>query len=135
MGGVLDIIDSLLFSAPAFLFVHELYTDYIAIMKPSSLAILGSTGSIGLNTLRVVDHNPQLFQVRALSAYNNFKLLESQIKKYKPAHVAVGEEGLAHFKKMGIKGVKFYPIEDCGQLASLTEVDVVVLAMSGVGAA
>ena len=66
-------------------------------MKTCSLAILGSTGSIGLNTLKVVDHNPQRFQVVALSAYNNFKLLESQIRKYKPSHVAVGAEGLSSF--------------------------------------
>ena len=85
-------------------------------MKPRSLAILGSTGSIGLNTLKVVDHNPQRFQVKALSAYNNFKLLERQIRKYKPSHVAVGLEGLAYFKSIGIKGVKFYPSEDCAQI-------------------
>ena len=66
-------------------------------MKPCRIAILGSTGSIGLNTLKVVDHNPRRFQVVALSAYNNFKLLESQIRKYKPSHVAVGEEGLGLF--------------------------------------
>jgi 1-deoxy-D-xylulose-5-phosphate reductoisomerase len=100
-------------------------------MKPSSLAILGSTGSIGLNTLKVVDQNPQRFQVKALSAYNNFKLLESQIKKYKPSHVAVGPQGLAYFKRIGMKGVKFYPAQDCAQIASLKEVDVVVLAMRG----
>jgi len=100
-------------------------------MKPRSLAILGSTGSIGLNTLKVVDYNPQHFQVKALSAYNNFKLLERQIKKYKPSHVAVGVEGLAYFKSIGIKGVKFYPTRDCAQIASLKEVDVVVLAMRG----
>jgi 1-deoxy-D-xylulose-5-phosphate reductoisomerase len=103
-------------------------------MKPRSLAILGSTGSIGLNTLKVVDYNPQRFQVKALSAYNNFKLLESQIRKYKPSHVAVGVKGLAHFKNIGIRGVKFYSSQDCARIASLKEVDVVVLAMSGVGA-
>jgi 1-deoxy-D-xylulose-5-phosphate reductoisomerase len=103
-------------------------------MKSSSIAILGSTGSIGLNTLKVVDNHPRRFQVVALSAYNNFKLLESQIRKYKPSHVAVGIEGLAHFKSIGIKGVKFYSSQDCSQLASLKEVDVVVLSMSGVGA-
>lgn len=100
-------------------------------MKPSSLAILGSTGSIGLNTLKVVDHNPQRFQVKALSAHHNFKLLERQIRKYKPSHVAVGIEGLAHFKSIGIKGVKFYSSEDCARIASLKEVDVVVLAIRG----
>jgi 1-deoxy-D-xylulose-5-phosphate reductoisomerase len=103
-------------------------------MKPVSLAILGSTGSIGLNTLKVVDYNPQHFKVAALSAYNNFKLLEGQIKKYKPSHVAVGVEGLAHFKSIGIKGVKFYPSEDCARIASLKEVDVVVLAIRGASA-
>ena len=100
-------------------------------MKPRSLAILGSTGSIGLNTLKVVDHNPQHFQVKALSAYNNFKLLERQIRKYKPSHVAIGPEGLAHFKSIGIKGVRFYSSKDCARIASLKEVDVVVLAMRG----
>jgi len=103
-------------------------------MKPCQLAILGSTGSIGLNTLKVVDHNPRRFRVKALSANNNFQLLEEQIKKYKPTHVAVGKEGLDHFKSRGIKGVKFYPVENCCQLASLKEVDVVVLAMCGTGA-
>ena len=103
-------------------------------MKPCSLAILGSTGSIGLNTLKVVDQNPQHFKVKALSAFNNFKLLKVQIKKYKPSHVAVGKEGLAYFRSIGLKGVKFYPVEDCAQLASLKEVDTVVLAMSGTGA-
>ncbi len=100
-------------------------------MKPCRVAILGSTGSIGLNTLKVVDYNPRHFQVAALSAYNNFKLLESQIRKYKPSHVAVGEEGLAHFKSIGIRGVKFYPSKDCARIASLKEVDVVVLAIRG----
>jgi 1-deoxy-D-xylulose-5-phosphate reductoisomerase len=103
-------------------------------MKPRLLAILGSTGSIGLNTLKVVDHNPQHFQVKALSAYNNFKLLERQIRKYKPSHVAVGIKGLAYFKSAGIKGVKFYPSEDCARIASLKEVDVVVLAIRGASA-
>lgn len=100
-------------------------------MKPCGIAILGSTGSIGLNTLKVVDHNPQRFQVKALSAYSNFKLLEEQIRKYKPSHVAVGPQGLDHFKSTGIKGVKFYPIGDCAQIVSLKQVDVVVLGQRG----
>jgi 1-deoxy-D-xylulose-5-phosphate reductoisomerase len=103
-------------------------------MKPRRIAILGSTGSIGLNTLKVVDQHPRRFKVVGLSAYNNFKLLESQIRKYKPSHVAIGQEGLDHFKDIGIKGVKFYPSRDCAHIAALKEVDVVVLAMSGVGA-
>jgi 1-deoxy-D-xylulose-5-phosphate reductoisomerase len=93
------------------------------------IAILGSTGSIGLNTLKVIDHNPGRFQVVALTACNNFKLLEEQIKKYKPKHVAVGELGLAYFKRIRPKGVKFYSLKDSAQIASLKEVDTVVIAM------
>ncbi|MDE2027778.1 MAG: 1-deoxy-D-xylulose-5-phosphate reductoisomerase [Candidatus Omnitrophica bacterium] len=103
-------------------------------MKPCCVAILGSTGSIGVNALKVVDQHPQAFRVIALSAYNNFKLLEAQIRKYRPAYVAVGAQGLAHFKKTGLKGIKFYKIEDCAQLASLSQVDVVVLGMRGTSA-
>ena len=103
-------------------------------MKPRKLAILGSTGSIGLNTLKVVEKHPTSFKVIALSANHNFKLLESQIERYKPSYVAVGDEGLTYFKKTGIKGVKFFSVKDCAELASLNEVDVVVLGMSGTGA-
>ncbi|MDE2009958.1 MAG: 1-deoxy-D-xylulose-5-phosphate reductoisomerase [Candidatus Omnitrophica bacterium] len=103
-------------------------------MKPCRIAILGSTGSIGLNTLKVVDQHPQRFQVKVLSAHNNFKLLEGQIKKYRPGHVAVGPEGLAYFLKAGFKGIKFYPGKDCSGLAALPDVDVVVLAMRGTSA-
>ncbi len=103
-------------------------------MSICRIAILGSSGSIGLNTLKVVDRHPDRFQVKALSAYNNFKLLEAQIKKYKPSFVAVGQEGLAYFKKRGIKGIKFYPVEDCAEIASARQVDAVVLAMRGTAA-
>ena len=103
-------------------------------MTPLRIAILGSTGSIGLNTLKVVDQNPHRFQVVALSANNNFKLLETQIRKYKPSHVAVGKEGLVYFKKTAIKGIKYYPVEDCRELVTLKDVDLIVLAMSGTGA-
>lgn len=100
-------------------------------MKPCRIALLGSTGSIGLNTLKVVDHDPRRFQVVALSAFSNFKLLERQIRKYKPLYVAIGEQGMAYFRDRGIRGVTFYPVGECARIASLRDVDVVVLAMRG----
>src|SRR5690348_15909851 len=100
-------------------------------MTKRRIALLGSTGSIGVNTLKVIDRHPGRFEVAALSAYNNFQLLQAQIKKYRPSHVAVGPQGLEHFRRTGLKGVKLWPIEECSQLASLKNVDVVVLAMSG----
>ena len=61
------------------------------------LSILGSTGSIGKNTLEVVSRNPGKFKVVGLAAGNNIDLLESQIKKFSPEVVAVADGMLALF--------------------------------------
>lgn len=56
------------------------------------IAILGSTGSIGTQTLDIVDQNPEDLQVVALAAGSNITLLEQQARKYKPVFVAVWDE-------------------------------------------
>ena len=48
------------------------------------LAILGSTGSIGRQTLEVVDEYPQQFEVYLITANNNIDLLIEQARKYRP---------------------------------------------------
>lgn len=55
------------------------------------IAILGSTGSIGTQTLEIVDEQGDL-EVVALSAGGNIKLLEEQMRKYRPKYVSVWEE-------------------------------------------
>ncbi|MBQ7925349.1 MAG: 1-deoxy-D-xylulose-5-phosphate reductoisomerase, partial [Lachnospiraceae bacterium] len=47
------------------------------------IAVLGSTGSIGTQTLEIVRNNPQL-QVVALAAGNNVDMLEQQIREFRP---------------------------------------------------
>jgi 1-deoxy-D-xylulose-5-phosphate reductoisomerase len=65
-----------------------------------NLAILGSTGSIGVNALKVVSAHPERFRVIALSAGKNIELLRHQIEIFKPKAVAVLNESLAQiFKK------------------------------------
>ena len=49
------------------------------------LCILGSTGSVGTNTLRVVENLPDHFRVVALSAGNNLDLLADQIVRFNPS--------------------------------------------------
>jgi len=56
---------------------------------PRRLAILGSTGSIGCNVLRVVDELPGRFQVVALAAGGNLEGLVEQVRRYRPELVAV----------------------------------------------
>ena len=55
------------------------------------LCILGSTGSIGQNCLRVVDSLPGRFQVVALSAGKNLENLAGQVVKHHPRIVVVGQ--------------------------------------------
>jgi 1-deoxy-D-xylulose-5-phosphate reductoisomerase len=63
-------------------------------MSPRTLTVLGSTGSIGTNTLDVVRQNPERFRVFALAAGRNLEALANQIKEFRPA-VAVIEDPAA----------------------------------------
>ncbi|OHB79314.1 MAG: 1-deoxy-D-xylulose-5-phosphate reductoisomerase [Planctomycetes bacterium RBG_16_55_9] len=53
------------------------------------IAILGSTGSIGRNALRVIESLGPQYQIAALSAHSNVPLLAEQVRRYKPEFVAV----------------------------------------------
>jgi len=53
------------------------------------IAILGSTGSIGKNALRVIESLGGDYEVAALSAHNNIKLLAEQVGKFRPGTVVL----------------------------------------------
>jgi len=57
-----------------------------------AITILGSTGSIGTQTLDIVTHNPDKFRVVGLAAGSNVSLLAKQIRAFKPEIVALGNE-------------------------------------------
>lgn len=59
------------------------------------LAIIGSTGSIGTQTLSMVSRYPELFTIGALTAGNNAMLLTEQARRYRPRMVVIGNE--AHY--------------------------------------
>ena len=48
------------------------------------ISILGSTGSVGLNSLSIIDKRQDLFKLNLLSANKNYSLICKQIKKYNP---------------------------------------------------
>ncbi|MBT3455109.1 MAG: 1-deoxy-D-xylulose-5-phosphate reductoisomerase, partial [Lentimicrobiaceae bacterium] len=54
------------------------------------VAVLGSTGSIGTQTLQVIDSHNDLFEVELLTAFNNSKLLIEQAIQYEPNVVVIG---------------------------------------------
>ncbi|QQR92167.1 MAG: 1-deoxy-D-xylulose-5-phosphate reductoisomerase [Candidatus Iainarchaeum archaeon] len=68
------------------------------------IGILGSTGSIGTQTLNVVDQHTDLFSVKVLSANGSIDLLSEQIKKYKPEAVCLIDETKADVLRQKMKG-------------------------------
>ena len=71
--------------------------------KKKQLAILGSTGSIGTQTLDIVKNNPDLFKVFLLSAHSNHMLLFDQAKKFKPKYVVINTTVGYEFLKKNLK--------------------------------
>ncbi|MCX8126071.1 MAG: 1-deoxy-D-xylulose-5-phosphate reductoisomerase, partial [Dehalococcoidia bacterium] len=86
------------------------------------LVILGSTGSIGRQTLEVVRTFPDRFQVIGLAAGRNRRLLTSQVNEFKPKLVS-------SFSTVGLPpGVRVVSMEE---MATAIEADLVVVATSG----
>ena len=97
-----------------------------------NVVILGSTGSIGINTLKVIDRFPDCFKVIGLTAYNNIQLLEKQIDKYAPSHVAVGSRGIDYLKNRINGRTRVWDVgSEISQLVTLPSVDIVIIGMSG----
>ncbi len=65
---------------------------------PRTIAILGSTGSIGCSTIDVVERNPNDYAVDALTAQSNVDRLIEQCRKLKPRYAAIGDE--KHYAKL-----------------------------------
>jgi len=99
------------------------------------IAILGSTGSIGLTSLKVIEAHPEEYQVIALVAGKNLDLLEKQIRKFHPKGAALLEPDLAEELKGRLgrnSGTEIYSgNEGVNRLAAMEEVDTVISAMAG----
>ena len=97
------------------------------------IAILGSTGSIGTQTLEIVDENNDL-SVTALAAGSNMELLEKQIRKYRPALAAVWSEEKARQLKERVADLPVEVLSGMDGLlaaASQGDADMVVTAVVG----
>lgn len=96
------------------------------------IVLLGSTGSIGRQTLEVVDEQEDI-EVVGLSANTSIDLLEAQINQFNPKCVAVMNVAKANElrKRVGHKVEVLEGIEGLCDLATLPEVDIVVTAVVG----
>ncbi|MBO8480503.1 MAG: 1-deoxy-D-xylulose-5-phosphate reductoisomerase [Bacteroidetes bacterium] len=103
-------------------------------MKKRRIAILGSTGSIGTQTLDVVRRHPDLFEVELISARSSVDLLVRQAVEFNAANVVICDE--ARYREVAETlqphGVKVWAgIDSLCQLVRQPEVDIVVGAMVG----
>ena len=103
-------------------------------MNKKGVAILGSTGSIGTQALEVVFEHENLFDVRVLTANNNYRLLIEQAKTFKPNSVVITNEN--HYEAVNNTlsplGIKVYAGKSslC-DVVSEESIDVVLTALVG----
>lgn len=98
------------------------------------IAILGSTGSIGTQTLDIVSQNPDDLHVVAMSCGSNIDLFEKQIRKYRPSLVSVGNEKLANDLKTRLSDIDIdirYGMDGLIAVATAEDADTVVTAVVG----
>lgn len=95
-----------------------------------SLAILGSTGSIGTQALEVVAANPDIFEVEVLTAQNNADLLIEQAAKFRPNVVVISNEALYDkvFSALDPLSIKVYAGEK--SLASVVQMESVHMVLT-----
>jgi len=98
------------------------------------IAILGSTGSIGTQSLEVIAANDSLFEVYAITANNNIDLLIQQARKFNPEMVAIGNESHYNQLKDALSDLPikvFAGADSIAQVAEMQPIDIVLTAMVG----
>lgn len=99
-----------------------------------NIAILGSTGSIGTQTLQIIAANPERFEVEVLTANNNVELLIEQALRFKPNSVVIANEEKYPLLQEALRNedVKVYAgAEAIAQIITSSQIDIVVTAMVG----
>ncbi|MBQ2417890.1 MAG: 1-deoxy-D-xylulose-5-phosphate reductoisomerase, partial [Alistipes sp.] len=103
-------------------------------MERQKIALLGSTGSIGVQTLDIVRENSNLFEITTLTAHKNWKILASQAVEFMPDSVVIADQSYyAELKEaLAAYPIKVYAGDDAvAQVAAGDNVDVVVNALVG----
>ncbi|WWO97113.1 MAG: 1-deoxy-D-xylulose-5-phosphate reductoisomerase [Candidatus Dasytiphilus stammeri] len=100
------------------------------------LVILGSTGSVGITTLKIVQNYPKLFTIKALVAGKNFQLLTKQCNQFHPNWAVMYDTQAAKELKIRLKDLNLKTQVLVGEqaaceLSSLDDIDQVIAAMVG----
>ncbi|MFH1725773.1 MAG: 1-deoxy-D-xylulose-5-phosphate reductoisomerase [Elusimicrobiota bacterium] len=98
-----------------------------------NIVVLGSTGSIGVNALRVAAEAPDDFNVVGLAARSNVTELLKQVRRFSPSMVAVFDPDAAEAARGRLKGPRLLEpgVEGLCELVSARDVDLVVASLAG----
>ncbi|MEW6324257.1 MAG: 1-deoxy-D-xylulose-5-phosphate reductoisomerase, partial [Nitrospirota bacterium] len=100
----------------------------------TSIVVFGSTGSVGVNTLRVVDAFPDRYRVVGLTAWKNHRKLEQQIRRHRPACAAIADPASAEALRRRCRDLPveiLSGVEGMVRVATLPEAQVAVSAIVG----
>ncbi|MEI7941973.1 MAG: 1-deoxy-D-xylulose-5-phosphate reductoisomerase, partial [Candidatus Riflemargulisbacteria bacterium] len=99
------------------------------------IIILGSTGTIGLQSSDVIEQNADKFKLIGLSCHNNIKLFRKQLERYSPLYAAIsGKADVASLKNEFPNITFFDGISALNDLVSVDEYDMAVVSIVGIAA-
>ncbi len=84
-----------------------------------AITLLGSTGSIGTQTLDIVEHNPDKFRIVGLAAGSNVEMLAQQVRKFRPEIVAIGNEAKLPELNAALAGLDYRPMIVAGAAGTI----------------
>ena len=100
-----------------------------------NICLLGSTGYIGTNALKIIKENPERYQIIALGGGKNIDLLLNQIKEFKPLFAVVINSDLANELKSKLSNATnteiLYGTKGYIEIATLSDVNMAIAAMTG----
>lgn len=104
--------------------------------KIQNITVLGSTGTIGVNTLDVIARHPQRYRAFALTANSRVEPLLEQCRRFEPAYAVVGNADAAELLSKQLRNEGLATVVLCGtealeKVASMPEVDAVMAAIVG----
>ena len=99
-----------------------------------NIAIFGSTGSIGKQTLEIIENNPEKFKTYAISGNNNYRLIINQAKKFKPKYVIITNKKYYTEVKKELSNSSIKVLNGYNEILNLlsdNEIDIIVMALVG----
>ena len=101
-------------------------------MKKISISILGSTGSIGLNTFEIIKKRKNIFKIILLSANKNYSEICKQIRRYNPEVFVINNNKILKKVKKKFKNKKIKIVNNFEVLRSFKKTDVTISAIPGI---